>query len=481
MRTLAATLLLAVALPVRAAAPGPAPAFDPAAVWDAWPGARVSPPSGTYAPEELQAEIARLQDRYPGLLRVEEQGTSAEGRPLVVLGAGDGPDTVLLWSQMHGDETTATCALMDVLSWLGRTREEPVTRRVLSRLTLLVLPMLNPDGAARVERRNAQGIDVNRDAVRLQTPEGRFLKSVRDRYRPMAGFNLHSQNPLVTAGRAGPQAALCVLAVPASADEQDEAVNPSLRLKEWLAATVARTAGLWAPGRVSRYDMAYTERAFGDSMSRWGTPTVLVETGGWQGPGEDERLVRLNFIALVAALDALASTPREARDPAGYAAIPLNQRGHLVDLLVREATVVDGRDVPPFLADLAFVRPRRFAGDSPRQGRAEVVDSGDLTHLRGLDEVSARDLVLAPAPPGGLAAWPAVVAKLAGRGLADRTGALDLDLAGLAREAAGWAGGEALVPGFAGDVLAFRAIGGRLVLRAVVHEGVWGAPPAVVP
>ena len=35
-----------------------------------------------------------------------------------------------------------------------------------------MVPMLNPDGAERFQRRNAQGIDINRDALLLQSPEG---------------------------------------------------------------------------------------------------------------------------------------------------------------------------------------------------------------------------------------------------------------------------------------------------------------------
>ena len=83
----------------------------------------------------------------------------------------------MLWSQMHGDEPTATAALFDVFEYLRRHGDDPVVRRILSALTLHAIPMLNPDGAERFQRRNAQSIDINRDALRLQTPEGRVLKS----------------------------------------------------------------------------------------------------------------------------------------------------------------------------------------------------------------------------------------------------------------------------------------------------------------
>ena len=78
---------------------------------------------------------------------------------------GRGPFKVLLWSQMHGDEPTATSALFDLFEYLYRHRAEDPAARILDALTLHAVPMLNPDGAEKFTRRNAQGIDVNRDAA----------------------------------------------------------------------------------------------------------------------------------------------------------------------------------------------------------------------------------------------------------------------------------------------------------------------------
>ena len=50
-----------------------------------------------------------------GLYRREEIGRSLEGRAIEHVWFGTGATHVLLWSQMHGDEPTATCALLDVL------------------------------------------------------------------------------------------------------------------------------------------------------------------------------------------------------------------------------------------------------------------------------------------------------------------------------------------------------------------------------
>ncbi|MFY0573591.1 hypothetical protein ACN28S_03785 [Cystobacter fuscus] len=76
------------------------------------------------------------------------------------------------------------------------------------------LPLLNPDGAERFQRRNAQGIDINRDALALQTPEGRTLKAVRDRLQPALGFNLHDQSWRTAVGDSGRPASISVLAPP---------------------------------------------------------------------------------------------------------------------------------------------------------------------------------------------------------------------------------------------------------------------------
>ena len=274
---MSAALLLAAVL----TAPPSVPA--PEALHAAWPGVRVSPLSGSYTPEALRADLESLAGTSRGVVRIAEKGRSSEGREILVVLAGSGPEKVLLWSQMHGDEPTATAALVDLLAFLAENRTDPATAHLLARLTLVVVPMLNPDGAVRGDRRNAQGIDVNRDATRLQTPEGRFLKEIRDRYTPAAGFNLHNQSPLVTAGPGGAQAVVAVLAVSAA---QNEPEGPALQRKRGLAGHLARVASTFAPGRVSRYATDYTERAFGDSMSRWGTPTVLLETGGWHGPRE---------------------------------------------------------------------------------------------------------------------------------------------------------------------------------------------------
>ncbi len=457
--------LLAFGPPAAGETPAPI-AWDAKMLWDAWPSVRVSPADPwTLKHAGLREALGVLEKRAPGLFRVEQEGVSSEGRKIPVVVFGNGPLGVLLWSQMHGDEPMATSALLDVLNWLGASRDDPAVRRLLSSLTVRIIPMLNPDGAERTQRRNAQEIDINRDALHLATPEGRFLKSVRDRYAPVIGFNLHNQGPLVAAGRSGNQAAISLLAVPF-----DEALseNEGTRRTKRLAVKVAGLVGAIAPGRVGRYDMDYTARAFGDSMTRWGTPILLIETGGWAGPGEAERLVRLNFVALLGSLAAIADGTVESVDVAEYGKIPLNARDQIFSLVVRNASLAGGRGLPPFPADLSFVVPGAFAGEAPRRREPAVTEVGDLGHACGVAELDATGLLAVPWPVSELREdWPSLRSALEHRDLAPSV--LEAKLLTAVRSL-----GEAAVarPGFAGAVLFYQPLSsGVLRLEGAVLRG----------
>jgi len=470
MKLLAASVLvlalgLGVASRARATEPQGAPA-SAQSLWDAWPAARVSPPD-PYALKHagLRTALAALQAGQPGLFTIVEEGVSCEGRKIPLLRVGTGAAGILLWSQMHGDEPTATSALLDLLNWLGANRDRAEVRQLLAKVTLWNIPMLNPDGAERNQRWNAQELDMNRDALRLSTPEGRFLKRVRDRELPVLGFNLHNESPNLTAGFRGQQVAISLLSVPG-----DEALSdtPGTRLTKRLAVGVARRVSALAPGRVARYDMDYTERAFGDSMTRWGTPTLLIEAGGWSGPGEAERLVRLNFVGLLGSLFDFADGSVEALDVADYARIPVNHRDALPTFIVHNVRLASGRGLPPFTADLSFTLPAAFAGGGLRRREPAILEVGDLSYARGLTELDAAGLLAVPWPvPEARTDWPALRKALEARGLG--TGVAESRLLEAVR-----ALGEGAVarPGFNGAVLLYRPGGaGTLTLAGAILHG----------
>jgi hypothetical protein len=319
-------------------------------------------------------------------LRTEEIGRSIQDREIRSVTFGHGDITVLLWSQMHGDESTATMALADIFRFLTEATVDPVRERLRERLTIVFVPMLNPDGAELFERENAAGIDINRDARQLATPEARALKSLRDRLRPDFGFNLHDQGARTLAGPRGPQVAIALLAPPASNDRSYNAVRSRARL---VAATIARALADEVPGRIARYDDTFNPRAFGDLMQQWGTSTVLIESGALPNDPEKQRLRATNVAALLTALDAIATGAYAAAHPDIYESLPDNHGGASDVLLLGGQLVLPQKS--PLRADVAITFDEAVA----RTG-ARVRDVGDLREAVAIDTVDAQALFLHP-------------------------------------------------------------------------------------
>ncbi len=91
---------------------------------------------------------------------VQKVGESIQGRDLHLISVGTGSENIFLWSQMHGDEPTATQAIFDILHFLDAPDFKEEKEVILSQLKLHFLPMVNPDGAETFQRRNALGIDI---------------------------------------------------------------------------------------------------------------------------------------------------------------------------------------------------------------------------------------------------------------------------------------------------------------------------------
>jgi hypothetical protein len=331
----------------------------------------------------------------PEIFSLEQIGESVEGRSIHHLRAGSGQTSVLLWSQMHGDEPTATAALFDVLNYLASHREDAGVRRMLSQLSLHFVPMLNPDGAERFQRRNAQGIDINRDALRLQTPEGRALKALRDRIDPRVGFNLHNQSWGTAIGEPPRPASISLLSV---AYDEKRTENAGRVLTKKLCAVIRDSLEPFASGQIGRYDDEFEVRAFGDNLTLWGTPVVLIETGPWPSEEADAPLVRLNFIAILSALDALATGRIDKADPRRYEELPMNESG-LLYVLVKNGKLMIGTGIEPFTADIGISANRRvrtIEGKREVQIFTNVNDIGDLRTSGALREIDASGLTIVP-------------------------------------------------------------------------------------
>jgi hypothetical protein len=322
-----------------------------------------------------------------GLYQTAELGFSGEHRPLFLYTIGSGKTKVMLWSQMHGDESTATMALLDIFNFFLSNPKHPATEAIKESLTLLVFPMVNPDGAERFTRRTAQGIDMNRDALALETPEARILKEVRDKYQPDFGFNLHDQGSHYTVGTTKRIAAIALLAPAFDETRSDNFVRT--RAKH-LATTFALAVEQFIPGHIAKWDDSFEPRAFGDNVQRWGTSTVLVESGGWQNDPENFFIRKLNYVGLLTSLYALATNQHQHPDTTVYERIPFNTQ-LACDLIIRHARLQATDLVPPLHVDIGInfedvVNPQTHVLEKI----ATVVELGDLRTFVALQEQDAH-------------------------------------------------------------------------------------------
>ena len=320
-------------------------------------------------------------------IKVEQVGASYANREIYQVEWGRGPLKIFMWSQMHGDEPTATSALIDMFAFLQNNRESDWVKKIGETMTIRAVPMLNPDGAEMYVRRNLQGIDINRDARDLKTPEARLLKELRDNWNPAIGFNLHNQNALTTVGRTPKQAAISLLVV-----YGDEAKTTSFghERNTRIASAMVNALQKFIPGHIGRYGDEWTPTAFGDNFSAWGTPTILIETGALHG--RDEMfLVKMNFVAFMTALQTLATGSESTESPQPYLSLPENGSGSLVNFIFRHANIISVRNPSAAttqitIADIAAVTGRRRASFV-----APVIirSIGNFAGLRGLDEYDA--------------------------------------------------------------------------------------------
>lgn len=340
------------------------------------------------------SDVVQLIQKHinSGLFSSEEIGRSIRGRSINHLTYGRGKIKILLWSQMHGDESTATMALFDLFNFMsGNDEFDPLRRMIRDNLELHFVPMLNPDGAQEWKRRNDLEIDINRDARLLVTPEGRALMEIAKKIEPEIAFNLHDQSTLYAAGRTDKSATISFLA-PAYNYPKD--MNESRKIATQLILTMNDALQTKVPGNIAKYDDAFDPRCFGDTFQAMGFSTILIESGGFKGDTEKQYIRKLNFYALLTALESIAKKTYLSQSLAKYDAIPENSRS-LYDLVVRNVSInKEGISFRTNLGiNLSQIKGANYASMA-YNGRIEEI--GDMELNYGHNEIEASQLNLVP-------------------------------------------------------------------------------------
>ncbi len=352
--------------------------------------------------KQLIGELSKkLSKNHSQLFDIQEITKSYEGREIYLLKIGTGKIKLLFWSQMHGDESTATEALFDIFNFFAYPFSDfssyslsEFRNIILQNCTLYFVPMLNPDGAEIWQRRTAQEIDMNRDAIALQTPEARLLKHLQQTLKPDFGFNLHNQNIYYTAGNTPNCATISFLAPPINYERTiDEVRKKAMQVIGLLAEDLQQ----FIPNSVAKFSDEFEPRAFGDNIQRWGTSTILVESGGFFndfGNDIEKQFIRkLNFVLLLNAAYLIANQAYTDVDLRKYDIIPQNEK-LLKGLILRNVQLKN------YSVDIAFLNTEITDNITNRENyqnfsyQSCIDDIGDLSIFYGYKELNCKGLAV---------------------------------------------------------------------------------------
>jgi len=280
--------------------------------------------------------ILPLLDHYREVFNISVAGFSENGVEIPLVSFGKGGKKVLIWSQMHGNESTTTKALFDFFKFI--TSNKQATKDLLSKHTFYVLPMLNPDGAALYTRENTNGVDLNRDAQTLSQTESKVLKSIFDALQPDLCLNMHDQRSIF--GIKGPKPATLSFLAP-SADilktitpAREVAMGHIVKMKNYIKAH--------HHNQIGRFDDTYNQHCVGDSFTSSGVPTILFEAGHFKDDYSREQSRSFVFYALIALFDLDTAFQNKDVDYKEYFNIPENQK--IYKDVVLYNVRVDGED-----------------------------------------------------------------------------------------------------------------------------------------
>lgn len=329
---------------------------------------------------------------YEGLLRYfnqvsfekEEIGESFLGQKIYKLSFGKGEKRILIWSQMHGNESSGTRAMFDVLNFL-QTNDE-VAQTILNEITFDFIPMLNPDGANVNTRRNAVGIDPNRDFLAQQSTEIHVLLDQINRSKYEVLFNLHDQRTIFNVGETKEPATLSFLA-PSYNVEED--VNDVRQKTMGIIQAMNTELQKVIPGKIGRYTSEFYPMSTGDNFTKMGYPCVLFEAGHYPNDYQRNQTRKYNALAIISGLYALATQTEFSFDQ--YENIPQNGSKFL-DVVIRNVKVING--TKESLVDLGIYFEDIYDSNLNQViEKAKITEVGDLRKFFGHLEIDANQAI----------------------------------------------------------------------------------------
>ena len=228
--------------------------------------------------------IELLLEYLPSIFKVDTIGKSVNDENIFSVTIGTGMKKVLMWSQMHGNESTTTKALFDIFNFLNDSNA--LSSTIINNCTLKIIPILNPDGALTYKRFNTNNIDLNRDAQDLSQPESIALRHCFDTFQPDFCFNLHGQRTIFSAGKTNNPATISFLS-PAKDSSCSITKNRAIAMEIIGVMNVMLQKQI--PNQIGVYDDAFNIDCVGDTFQSLNVPTILFEAGNYKNEYSREK------------------------------------------------------------------------------------------------------------------------------------------------------------------------------------------------
>ncbi len=283
--------------------------------------------------------ITPLLNKLDDKIEVTQIGVSENNAPIHLLKIGTGVKKLLLWSQMHGNESTTTKAVFDFLNLLNDSKND-LANSLLQGCTLFIVPILSPDGAKAYTRLNYNDVDLNRDAQNLTQKESVLLNGLIKDIQPDFAFNLHGQRTIFSAGETNQPATVSFLS---PAGNKERSISSSRKKAMQVIAEMNQILQQCIPGQVGRYDDGFNINCVGDTLEYMGIPTILFEAGHYPQDYDREKTREYIFYALITSIQYITTTVITGEDYKDYFLIPENGKC-FYDIIIRDV-ILNGNSV----------------------------------------------------------------------------------------------------------------------------------------